>query len=59
MDTIKKTCQNCADYGGCYYIQKKEPTQVCKDWKLDFKSWEEMTKGMDINEIDKLSRKKW
>lgn len=58
MKEIKKSCQNCANYGGCFYIQKKEPTEVCKNWEIDFMEWQEITKDMDINEIEKLARKK-
>lgn len=56
---IQKTCQNCEDFGGCCFTKGKEPTEVCENWKLDFMTWQKATEGMDINEIDKLSRKKW
>ena len=59
---MEKTCQNCADFIVCLQTNGKEPTKVCKNWQIDFMTYqsmmEEATKGVkDISEIEKIAKK--
>lgn len=50
----KKSCQNCMDYIVCLQemiAQKEEtkkPPQLCSNWKLNIKEFQELFAGKDI-----------